>query len=504
MSRTSNSLRNASAATAGQLLNNLLRFVCRTVFIHTLGKDYLGISSLYANILTILSITELGFASVVTYCLYDPLARDDRPAIRAIMAFFKKAYRLVGLAVLVLGLCLMPLLPRLMTGVTDKVNIYLYYALYLAEAVVSYLFFAYKATLLIADQKKYAVELVSCSSQIGIHVLQMLALLVWRSFLGYTVLSVLTNAVSNLITARIVDRRYPWLKEPAEALDRQQRRDIFRRVWAAALYRVSTAVGTAKDNILISSFVSITAVGLYNNYYLVVNLVQKLLSSIAQSASASLGNLYATRDRQYNEFIFRCLNLAGNAVIAVCSVCFLTLFQGFITLWAGRDYLLPEGVTVLIVVNFVTNYWQTVPQLYCNASGVFVRGKVRAVVNAVLNLTLSLLLVQRMDIAGVLLGSILSRLLTTWWFDAWLIYRTGFGMSPRRYFGSCGINAAVITLCSAVIRWLYAGVGQPGWGMLVLMGITAAALPAAVYLLLYGRSKEFAYLSGKAAALLKK
>lgn len=161
MSRTTNSLRNASAAIGGQLLNNLLRFVCRTVFIHTLGREYLGISSLYTNVLTILSITELGFSTAVTYSLYEPLAKDDRPAVRAIMAFFRKAYRAVGLAVLLLGLALMPFLPHLMTGVTDKVNIYQYYLLYLAETVVSYLFFAYKSTLLIADQKKYAAELVS-------------------------------------------------------------------------------------------------------------------------------------------------------------------------------------------------------------------------------------------------------------------------------------------------------------------------------------------------------
>ena len=166
--------------------------------------------------------------------------------------------------------------------------------------------------------------------------------------------------------------------------------------------------------------------------------------------------------------------------------------------------LLPDAVVAVIVVNFITNYWQSVTQLYCTASGVFVRGKFRAVANAVVNLVLSLILVQKFSIAGVLLGSVISRLLTTWWFDAWLLCRTGFGISPRRYFADCGVNLAVIAASFLAVRWIFSGAAEPAWWSLILMGITAAALPAAIYLLLYGRSKEFAYLANKASALLKR
>lgn len=504
MSRTTNSLRNVGAAIGGQLLNNLMKLVCRTAFIYTLGKEYLGISSLYANVITILNISELGFASAVTYSLYDPIVRDDRGAICSIMAFFRKAYRLIGLAVLVLGLVLMPALPKLMTGVTEKVDIYQYYLLYLAQTVVSYLFFAYKSTLLVADQKKYLVDLVSYACQVVMNIVQIVVLFLWRSFFVYTLLAIVNNVAQNIATAILVDRRYPYLREPAAKLGKQQRRDIFSRVYAVSLYRVSTAVGTATDNLLISSMVSVVAVGLYNNYYMIVQIVQKLISGIFQAFASSLGNLYATESRQRNEFIFRCLNLLNNWLIAVCSVCFLMVFQPFVELWVGESYLLSFPIVVVIVVNFATNYLQNVVQVYCNASGVFIRGKYRAVATAVLNLVISIVLADRIGIAGVLLGSIISRMTTTWWFDAWLLYRSGFDQSPWRYYRECGITLILTAGCYLAVRWMFSGMPAATWPLLALQGITAAAVPTGVYLLLYSRSKEFAYLKEKLIILLRK
>ena len=126
MGRTYNSLRNIKFNLIGQLANNILKFVCRTVFIYILGEEYLGISSLYTNILLLLSVSELGFSSAVTYSLYRPLAEGDQDKICSIMQFYRKAYRIIGFVILGLGNCLIPFLPTLMNGNTDKVNIYVY------------------------------------------------------------------------------------------------------------------------------------------------------------------------------------------------------------------------------------------------------------------------------------------------------------------------------------------------------------------------------------------
>lgn len=502
MSRTINSLRNIGSTLGGQMLNNLLRFACRTVFLYALGPEYLGISSLFSNVISILNISELGLATAITFSLYKPLAENDRRTVQAIMAFLRNAYRIIALVVLGAGLLLMPALPYLMTGVTDKVNIYHYYLLYLTETVVSYLFFSYKSVLLIADQKKYLVDLVAYACQVAMNLLQMAVLVIWKSFLGYTILFIINHIVTNTVTAILVDRRYPWLRGKAPKLPKEEQKEIYTRIYALGLNKVSTAVGTSTDNLVISTFVSVIAVGLYSNYSMVVQVFQKLLSGVFRALGSSLGHLFATEAREHSAYLFRCLNLLNNYLIVLCSVCFLVMFQPFVCLWAGEEYLLSYGVVIAIVLNFATNYLQNVVQIYREACGTFTRGKYRPLFTVLLNLVISLILVQWFGIAGVLWGSVISRMLTAWWFDAWLLHRVAFGVSPWGYYRQCGTTLVLIGVCTVLMRLVFRNISV-GWLALIGMGIACAATVSVVYLLLYGRTTEFTYLKEQGIRILK-
>lgn len=504
MNRTKNSLKNIAASLGGQMLNNLLRLVCRTVFIYTLGKEFLGISSLYTNILTLLSVSELGFSTAITYSLYRPLAEQDIPQICSLMQFFKKAYRVIGLVIFVLGVCVIPFLPQLMNGTTDAINIYLYYMLYLVQTVVSYLFFAYKGTLLIADQKKYLSDVITYIIQVSMNVLQIGILVFLHSFLLYTMASILCNVVQNIVIALVVDRKYRYLKQPAAKLSKDQRTRVFKQVYATSLYRICNTIGTSTDNLIISANISVLMVGLYDNYYMIIQVIQKIIQGIFQAVTSSLGNYYVLESKQQNEVMFRCLNLLNNWLIVFCSVCFLVLLQPFVQLWAGQDYLLSYPVVIVVVSNFATNYLQNVVQIYKNASGLFVRGKYRAVATAVLNLVISILLVRYLGLCGVFLGSIISRLMTTWWYDAWILYHYGFEQSPAKYYVDCFITMGLVYIISSLIQWLCLPLAAATWVTIIIKGIACIVIVNAIYLILYGKSKEFRYLKTKGESLIMK
>ena len=157
LSRTTNTIFNFLSSIGGQFITIIMQFVVRTVFINTLGKSYLGISGLFSNILTMLSLAELGVGSAILFKLYDPIAKGNKSRIAALMRFYKIVYRYIGVIVCALGLCLIPFIPHLIhdydTLTRLHINAALVFVLYLLQSVSSYLFFAYKSAIITANQK---------------------------------------------------------------------------------------------------------------------------------------------------------------------------------------------------------------------------------------------------------------------------------------------------------------------------------------------------------------
>ncbi len=504
MGRTANSLRNVKVNLIGQMANNVLKFICRTVFVYVLGEEYLGISSLYTNILLLLGVSELGFSSAVTYSLYRPLAEGDESKVCSIMHFYKNAYRIIGCVILILGLSLMPFLPVLMNGTTDKVNIYVFYLLFLGQSVLSYFCFAYKQTLLLADQKKYMVDFVVYGVQVSTNIVQILILLIRRSFFEYTIAALTSTVLSNLIISVIVDRKYSYIRKKPDKLPLEEIKKIVAQVYAMFLYRVCNIIGVATDNLIISSNIGVLMVGLYDNYAMIVNVIQEILSSVLHAFTGSLGNLYVLESDKKNAFIFRCLNLVNLWFIIFASVSFLVLFQPFITLWIGGQYKLDNIVVFIITMNFATNHMQGVVQIFKDTTGLFRRGKYRPVATVILNLVISIILVRMMGIGGVFLGSIISRMCTTWWYDGWLIHRHAFHESPMRFYLDCIISAGLIVGMAGGIQWIGMAAGlQADWLGIIIRGLLCLILVNGFLYIKYRNSEEFQYLSEKAVAMIK-
>ena len=110
MDRLGHAAKNVTLTTASELVLALLKFLSRRIFVVFLGKEYLGISGLFTDILSLLSLAELGFGVSVTYSLYGPAARGDTETVKSLMALYRRVYRLVGLTVLAVGLALTPFL----------------------------------------------------------------------------------------------------------------------------------------------------------------------------------------------------------------------------------------------------------------------------------------------------------------------------------------------------------------------------------------------------------
>ncbi len=486
---------NTAAGGAGTLLVGLLQFVGRIVFVRFLSDEYLGISGLFTNILSVLSLAELGLSTAVCFKLYQPLAQQDRETIKSVMHFFRRAYFIVGFVIMGVGTALVPFLPYLMSGTTTLVDVRVIYLLYVLQSATSYWFWAYKAILLQADQKLYIVKCYHVLANVAVAALQIAALALFRDFLLYSVLGLLANVLVNVLSARTVDRQYPYLKEKnIRPLAKEERRSMLKDVSGMALFKVNTTVVNSTDNLVISAFINVRTVALYGNYQMIVSGVSQVAMQLFGGVTATVGNYYAQDSKEHNEFVFRCIQLLCYWVYTVLGIGMLVLINPVIRLCFGGARVLAGEAVFLQVLYFVINGFQRTSFIYRDACGLFWKGKARPAATALLNLVISIVLVRRIGLSGVIMGTIASWLLTTFWYDPCLIYRQAFGMSPLPYFLGYA-RAALLTAASGALTVFLGGLLPfGGAGAFVCRALLCMLIPNAAYYLFYRKSEEFAYL----------
>ena len=177
--RTTATIKNIFTGFIQKLITLVCVFISRKLFIQYIGIDYLGINSLFANILSVLSMADLGFGVAIAYSLYKPLAEKDYETIRGLIKYYRKIYNIIAGAIFSIGLLLIPFLDYLVNLESDIPNLTLYYVIFLAQTSVSYLF-VYKAALLNADQKSYIINNLFAATSIVTTALQILAIVIYK------------------------------------------------------------------------------------------------------------------------------------------------------------------------------------------------------------------------------------------------------------------------------------------------------------------------------------
>jgi len=503
---------NLVTSLGGQLLTTVLKFVTRTVFIYTLGKSYLGINGLFADILTMLSLTELGIDTAINFKLYKPLAENDEKRVRVLMKFYKQAYRVVGGAILIIGLGLIPLLPFLIKDYDTLeplgINATLIFILYLLQSVSSYLFFAYRSAVMKANQKKYILDVADYAVTILTNIAQVLVLLILHDFIIYTAIVIFFNIFKNLVNAVISQKYYPqFLKKEKESLSKEEIFGLFKDCGALFAYKVNVVVIKATDNLVISTFLGLTWVGLYSNYLLFHTTLRLFLRRLYEAVKASMGNLFATKDVAVTYRFFEVMNYLTAVLYGTAGVGVAVCANELITVWIGEEYLIKPPFSIimgaeLVFLGLANNLGQI-----RSVSGVFRQMWYRPVIGVVVNIVASVVLVQFIGIYGVILGTIISQLFSNFLVDPSLIMKYSFnGYKPvSAYYKKNLLYLLVLSVITAVDIFIcnHVFTGH-GWFSAIVHIIFVGVSVPVVMVGLYWRSHECKYLVALSIRTLKK
>lgn len=463
-SRTENSIMNITTGLFGQGLQVLLSFINRMAFIRCLSADYLGLNGLFTNVLSVLSLAELGIGSAIVYALYKPLAEKDEKKIIAYMNFYARAYRTIGIVVAVAGIIMLPFL-NVIINLPYQIheNIYVLYCISLFNTSITY-FFSYKSSLLIADQKNYVVLLCSYCTSFAQTLFQIIILLLTRNYILYLLVQTVCGMIYNIWISRVADKSYPFLSNAKYRLTSNEKGSLVRDIRALVITKLSGVLVNNTDNILITFFKGLATTGVTSNYVLLVNTLNNLLNQIFNGLTASVGNLNAVATKEKKYFMFKVVNLANFWLFGWATIGFVFLSSIIVNLFFGSQYVLEMDIVIIMAVNFYTVGMQNAVWTYRGTLGLFRYGRYLLLVTAALNLFLSVVLGQRFGVFGILLATFISRVLTNIWYDPFAVFKHGLHLNPIKYLyiyfkyiGILSFTICIIFGCSKIFKsdiWL--------------------------------------------------
>lgn len=506
-SRTKNSALSLLTGIGGQLLNEALRFITRTVFIYTLGKMFLGINGLFAEIMTMLSLTNLGVGTAIIYRLYKPIAENDSHQVRVLLKFYKKAYQAIGAVILLLGLCLLPFLEVLIKDYerlgSIGLNAEVVYLLFLGQSVVSYFFFAYRNCVFAADQKQYLVNAVNIVTSIVTALVQIAVLYLWHDFIIYLLVGIVDSILKNIVIAIMTYKQYPnyFIKE-TDSLPKEEVKLMLKDCGALLVYRMSVVINKSTGNLILSSFVGLATVGLYSNYVMLYTATTLLIHQILIAIKGSLGNLYATANTESKYFFFEITNYATILIAGTIGVIIALCADELVEEWIGNEYVLLQPFSILMGFEVLTYAVQTNLGQVRTIAGLFRQMWIRPIISMLVTLISTIVMVQYIDIYAIPLGIIFGRMVI-FAADPVILHKKGFNnLKPATAYYSRNIKYILVITLIGVADYYLSQIIIPnhGWLSIITHTVICGLSVPSVFILVFHKSPECAYLINKFSA----
>lgn len=424
--RTKRALLNMITSAGGQVLTAILAFLSRLIFIRCLSVDFLGVNGLFTELLALFSLAELGIGNAMVYGLYKPIADGDEKKITQYMNLYRYLYRLVAIAVTVIGLACLPFLPLIVRDLhgISLWRLRFYYGLYLLNTISSYCM-CYKQSLIMAHQKQYINNIYRYVMHIVQTLGQIIVLLLFRNYTLYLMIQIGSQILLNALLSRKADEMYPYIGNTKEELPKEDKQAIFKSIRAMMVHKLSSVLVNNTDNIILSTICGIVSVGLYSNYQLLFSNIRTLLGHFYTSLTASIGNLIAEGDSKKILEMFTILQFMLFLLFGYFAGGIFLLSGQFVSIFFGKDFVFSADIVAVLCFNFYFSGRRQIILLYRDALGLFEKDQVKAIVEVIINIVVSIILAKRFGIVGIFIGTLISTIATSLWVEPYILFRYG-------------------------------------------------------------------------------
>ena len=489
-SRTKNSIKNIMGGVFFRVVGIVYSFAIKTIIVWTLGKTYLGLNSLFSSIITVLSLSELGIGTAMVYNMYKPVADENYELLSALLNTYRKLYRIIGTVILSIGLVILPFLKNFISGTYPKdINIYILFLIYLLDTVLSYFLFAYKGALLEAHQQNRIENMIHSATNILMYTGQIILLLITHNYYYYIIVAPICTLILNLVRNRTVNRLYPNIVCEGK-LEKEYLYSIFRKVKALIGHKLGTIIIVSADSIVISSFLGLDVLGIYSNYYLIINSLIAFITIFYTSITASVGNSIVASNKSTIEKNFKELNFMNFWLVAWCTVCLFCLYQPFMKIWMGKDMLFPNHMVILFAIYFFCWLIRRIGLTYKDAGGLWEQDFWKPYVGAVINLITNIILVKVIGVEGVLLSTIAVMVFIYFPWETAVIFKCFFKKSPVSYLRKMFCYAMATVIACSITYYISHLINDGGIAHLLLKAIICVIVPNCLFAILFLKTEE--------------
>ena len=438
IARTDNTIKGSIWGIVNRIVCTVVPFIIRTIVIYVFGMEYLGLNSLFTSILHVLNLSELGLSSAIVYNMYEPVAKDDYEKIGALLNLYRKLYLGVGTVILVLGIACLPFLPVLINQeYPEGINIYILYLIFLINTCISYFFFGYKESVLSAYQRNDIINIVKLVTFLGLYGCQILVLLVTKNFYIYAGSMIVFTLLKGVVVSVIVSRRYPQIRCTG-SVGRQEKKSIREIMIGTAIGKLCAATRGTLDEILVSTFLGLVILAIFDNYYYIMY--------------AIISILIVVEDQEKNHKDFEMINFFYMWLVGWFSACLVCMYQPFMSLWVGKGLLFGLGEVFLFGLYFFASGMSSIPNIYANANGLWWKMRYKSICEVVCNLILNLIFVQIWGVKGIIVATVLTLVFVTFLWGTVILYKNYFdqyrvGLFIGKQFAYLGVSSVSVLIC---------------------------------------------------------
>lgn len=406
MSRTKNSILNFITDILPWILIGFLGFYKNRIFLSFLGEEITGILAIFGNILSYLSLADGGIGSAVDYFLYKPLSEGNKEKVSSIFNGTRRILFFVGIIILCSALLLsfaIPVFVKYETVTNEFVR--MLFILFTLNVVIGFMTYQPYLSLITADQKRYKINIQIQAFKFLVILSSIVMIQLRISLLLVLLIELLLNVLQALFIISYVRKEYPFISNKVKA-----DYSILSMTKDSLIHRLAVTVTYNTDNFVIGGVMGSAFVPFYNNYNLIIGFLIQIVNRIYGAITHSLGNLFVKESLEKRQKTYLELSQASAFLALSLTPVFIVSVDPFFENWLenGAQYQLGVFTSVLFGLYLYSTIYRKPLILLNDINGMFKETKIIRLIEAAINISISLILVQRLGINGVLIGTIIS------------------------------------------------------------------------------------------------